>query len=136
MIVCLLAGVSVALAAESPAEPQTSDAAAAESEVAAPPAAAEAEVAAETAEPAIEPPSAAAEEPLDPVEAARIQAEKEKAEDREFSKAGYKPTTVKGQKKYCEVYDISGSRVSKKTQCFSAEQVRAKMAAQAEAQKR
>lgn len=71
-----------------------------------------------------------------PAEAARIQAEKEKAEDKEFAKAGFKPMQVKGKEKYCEVYHNAGSRLGKEMQCFSAEQVRAKLEAQASAKKR
>jgi hypothetical protein len=129
MILCLLAGASMTLAAEQPADTHAT-AAAAEAEAPAPAAPEEATVAAPTAEAAAAPEESAVEEaPVDPVEAARLEAEKEKAQDREFIKAGFKPRMVNGKKKYCESIGTSGSRIGKQTQCYSPEQVRAMLAA-------
>lgn len=133
LIVCLLAGASMSLAAEQPADPRPAQAA--EAEAPAPAAAPEAEAVPTSAEVSesvreaeaapIESEEAAA---VDPVEAARLQAEKDKAEEREFTRAGFKPKTVNGKKKYCESIGTSGSRIGKQTQCYSPEQVRAILA--------
>lgn len=133
LIVCLLAGVSMALAAEQPADMHAANAAATEAAPPAPAVAPESEVAPAPAESATETTDAAtatAETPADPVEAARLEAERELAENREFTKAGFKPKVVKGKKKYCQVIETSGTRIGKQTQCYSPEQVRAKIAAQ------
>jgi hypothetical protein len=132
LIVCLLAGASMSLAAEQPADPRPAETAAAEAP--APAVTPEAVTAPAPAE-AVEPASDAAETlpaeeaaPVDPVEAARLQAEKDKAEGREFTKAGFKPKTINGKKKWCESIGTSGSRIGKQTQCYSPEQVRAILA--------
>ncbi len=130
LMACLLAAVSTALAAEHPADMHTANTAATEAAPPAPAVAPESEAAPEEAvtdATAAEP--APAETPADPVEAARLQAEQELAEDREFTKAGYKPKVVKGKKKYCQVVENSGTRIGKQTQCYSPEQVRAMIAA-------
>ena len=136
LIVCLLAGVSMALAAEQPADMHAANAAATEAAPPAPAMTPESEAAPTPVESATETTDAAtaaeaapAETPADPVEAARLQAEQELAEDREFTKAGYKPKVVKGKKKYCQVVENSGTRIGKQTQCYSPEQVRAMIAA-------
>ncbi|HSD75667.1 MAG TPA: hypothetical protein VLB75_12935 [Steroidobacteraceae bacterium] len=125
LILCLLAGASMSLAAEQPADPHAT--AAAEAEAPAPAATEEAAVEPAPAE-ATASESAPEEAPIDPVEAARLEAEKEKAQDREFTKAGFKPRVVNGKKKYCESIGTSGSRIGKQTQCYSPEQVRAMLA--------
>ena len=132
LIVCLLAGVSMAMAAEQPADMRAANAAATEATPPSPEVAPESEAAPAPAEPATETTDAAtapAETTDDPVEAARLEAERELAEDREFTKAGYKPKVVKGKKKYCQVVQNSGTRIGKQTQCYSPEQVRAMIAA-------
>jgi hypothetical protein len=128
LFLCLLAGASMSLAAEQPADPHAT-AAAAEAEAPAPAATEEASVEPAPAE-ATASESAPEEAPIDPVEAARLEAEKEKAQDREFTKAGFKPRVVNGKKKYCESIGTSGSRIGKQTQCYSPEQVRAMLAAE------
>ena len=128
LILCLLAGASMSLAAEQPADPHAT-AAAAEAEAPAPAATEEAAVEPAPAE-ATASESAPEEAPTDPVEAARLEAEKEKAQDREFTKAGFKPRVVNGKKRYCESIGTSGSRIGKQTQCYSPEQVRAMLAAE------
>jgi hypothetical protein len=132
-IVCLLAGASMSLAAEQPADPRPAQAAEAEAPAAAaaPEAAAvptSADVSEAPSETEAEPAESEEAAAVDPVEAARLQAEKEKAEEREFTRAGFKPRTVSGKKKYCESIGTSGSRIGKQTQCYSPEQVRAILA--------
>jgi hypothetical protein len=132
-IVCLLAGASMSLAAEQPADPRPAQAAEAEAPAAAAaPEAAAVPTSADVSEAASETEAVPAESEeaaaVDPVEAARLQAEKEKAEEREFTRAGFKPRTVSGKKKYCESIGTSGSRIGKQTQCYSPEQVRAILA--------
>ncbi len=134
LIVSLLAAASMSLAAEQPADPPAAEAAA-PAETHSPAAPPESDPAAAPPEALSEAEAAPAEAPVDPVEAARLEAEKEKAQDREFTKAGFKPRTIKGKKKYCEVIENTGTRIGAETQCYSAEQVRAILAAQASADK-
>lgn len=145
LIFGLFACASVCLAAEPPADPQAATSPGAESAIAAPEHPAGAAEADRAREPTpaksesttgeISAPAAEA-APADPAEAAKAQAEKEKAEAREFAKAGYKATTIGGETKFCEVYNNSGSRLGRKLQCYSADQVRARMASQSGSQKR
>jgi hypothetical protein len=128
LIVCLLAGASMSLAAEQPADPRPAQAAEAEAPAPAAEAVPTAGAVNESASETEAAPIASEEAAVDPVEAARLQAEKEKAEEREFTKAGFKPKTVNGKKKFCESIGTSGSRIGKQTQCYSPEQVRAILA--------
>jgi hypothetical protein len=68
--------------------------------------------------------------PVEPAESARLEAEKEEVEEHEFVKAGFKPKTVKGERKYCESAASTGSRIGRATtQCYSPAQVRSILAA-------
>jgi hypothetical protein len=137
LIVCLMAGASMSLAAEQPADPRPAEAATAEAPAAAEaPAPAEAAVAeaapgpAEAAEPASDAEATATDTAAAaaPIEPAKLTEEEEKAQDREFARAGFKPKVTAGKKKYCESIGTSGSRIGKQTQCYSPEQVRAILA--------
>ena len=137
LIVCLLAGASMSLAAEQPADPRPAQAAEAEAPAAAEtPAPAEVPVAETAPTPTEVADSASADEAAStetaetaaPIEPAQLTEEEEKAQDREFARAGFKPKVTNGKKKYCESIGTSGSRIGKQTQCYSPEQVRAILA--------
>jgi hypothetical protein len=111
LIAVLLTSASLCSASEPPVERQSGPAAAAE------PAAPAADAAPSR--------TAARSDEAAPPESADQRSAREKAEDESLVKEGYKIKVVDGEKRYCKKDTVLGSRLNRRTICWTAEQIRA-----------